>query len=73
MASLKERLADTCICSHAGRDHTATDRGTHIALDGCTIAGCDCKQFRRIPTPTKRSGRTSLPGHGKYLKKHYRI
>jgi hypothetical protein len=71
MASLKERLGDTCVCQHAGRDHTATDRGTHVSLDACTK--CDCPNFRRIPTARGRAGRQSLPGHGRYLKKYYRI
>lgn len=80
MASLKERLQDTCICGHTGAQHTATDRGTHIALEGCTAimdddgtrVSCGCPQYRRIPKPGERAGKQSLPGHGKYIKSHYR-
>jgi len=36
MASLKERLQDTCTCGHRGAEHAALDRGTHIALEACT-------------------------------------
>ncbi|HLW84802.1 MAG TPA: hypothetical protein VKR60_06260 [Candidatus Sulfotelmatobacter sp.] len=78
MASLKERLADTCVCGHHGSEHTANDAGSYIALGSCTaqngVTGrCSCQQFRRTHNQQHRAGKQSHPGHGRYSKKHYRI
>jgi hypothetical protein len=71
MRSLKERLKDKCACRHQGSEHNAHDAGTHISLGRCTA--CECPQFRRLPSPTERAGKTSLRAHGRYSKRHYRI
>lgn len=73
MASLKERLKETCVCGHHGSEHTAVDRGSYIALDRCAATDetkpCGCEHFVRAYRP----GNQSHPGHGRYSKKHYRI
>jgi hypothetical protein len=77
MASLKERLKDTCICGHHGSEHTAVDRVSYIALERCCATDettpCGCQQFRRTHNHPNRAGHQSHPGHGRYSKKHYRI
>lgn len=72
MASLKERLQDACICGHQGGNHTALDRGTHIALERCCEPGCSCSQFRRVQAgPTGRDKRNHR-AHGVYIKSGFR-
>jgi hypothetical protein len=73
MASLKERLQDTCICGHQGKEHAAVDRGSYIALERCCAEGCACPQFRRTHNQQNRAGHQSHPGHGRYSKRQYRI
>jgi hypothetical protein len=75
MASLKERLSDKCACGHTGSEHNALDRGSHIALEACTVTGCTCPQFLRLSggNPRSRAGKSNLRAHGRYSKRTFRI